>query len=256
MKLTSIGYGYVGGSVGEVLKQKYDLHIIDPSLGFTEEEYKFQVDGIILCLPAPTLEDGTVDYSLLEQYLIKIKEKNPTVPVLIKSTILPDFANKMLSLNENANFSPEYLTAVNAKEDFKNSKFMVFSGAHGQFWEDTFRKCLNVEKVVHCEPYQAAFMKHTINSFLATKVIWFNELYQLYSKYGDDYNVLKELVQMDDRLGKSHMSVPGPDGEFGFGGACFPKDTKAFSTFAKSEDSAMKLIEKSIIINQDIKTTK
>lgn len=252
MKLTVIGYGYVGGAVGESLKTKYDIEIIDPSLGYHEEEHKFNVDGIILCLPAPTLDDGTVDVTLIEQYLVKIKEKNSSVPVLIKSTILPNFANKILELNPNSNFSPEYLTAVNAKEDFKNAKFMVFSGSHGQFWEEVFKGCTKIEKVVHCEPYQASFMKHTINSFLATKVIWFNELYKLYSNYGIDFNELIQLVSLDDRIGSSHMKVPGPDGQFGFGGACFPKDTKALSSFAKSENSPMVVLDAVIKVNKNI----
>lgn len=250
MKFTSIGYGYVGSAVGEALREKYDLEIIDPVLGFVEEEHKFHVDGIILCLPAPTLEDGSIDYSLIEHYLIKIKQMNSNVPVLIKSTILPDFAKRINIINENANFSPEYLTAVNAKEDFKKSKFMVFSGAHGEFWEKVFKECLAIEQVVHCEPYQASFMKYAINSFLATKVTWFNELYKLYSNYGGNFNELIELVQLDKRMGESHMAVPGPDGEFGFGGACFPKDTKAFATFAESNNQNLELIEHSIDLNK------
>lgn len=255
MKLTIIGYGYVGSAVGESLKTKYDLEIIDPSLGHQEEEHKFNVDGIILCLPAPTLDDGRVDVSLIEQYLVKVKEKNPNVPVLIKSTILPDFANRILELNSNSNFSPEYLTAVNAKEDFKNAKFMVFSGAHGEFWEKVFKGCTKVETVVHCEPYQASFMKHTINSFLATKVIWFNELYKLHEKYGSDFDTLIKLVSLDERIGSSHMKVPGPDGQFGFGGACFPKDTKALNHFAISEKSPMEVLNAGIKVNNQIKNT-
>lgn len=255
MKFTIIGYGFVGGAVGESIKTKYDLEIIDPSLGYQEEEHKFNVDGIILCLPAPTLDDGTVDVSLIEHYLVKVKEKNPNVPVLIKSTILPDFANRILELNPNSNFSPEYLTAVNAKEDFKNAKFMVFSGTHGAFWEEVFKGCTKVETVVHCEPYQASFMKHTINSFLATKVIWFNELYKLHEKYGSDFDTLIKLVSLDERIGSSHMKVPGPDGQFGFGGACFPKDTKALHHFSKTQNITLNVLETAISVNKDIRKT-
>jgi UDP-glucose 6-dehydrogenase len=58
---------------------------------------------------------------------------------------------------------------------------------------------------------------------------------------------------MDDRIGKSHMMVPGPDREFGFGGMCLPKDTLAFATSASRKGSPLKLLEEAILINKEIR---
>jgi hypothetical protein len=90
MRFTVIGNGFVGNAVRSALSTKYETFVIDPaSVEGSDDDYKYDVNGIILCLPAPTLEDGTVDHSILKSYMDKIPV---TVPVLIKSTISPDFA--------------------------------------------------------------------------------------------------------------------------------------------------------------------
>ena len=70
-------------------------------------------------------------------------------------------------------------------------------------------------------------IKYFTNSFLATKVSFANEMYDLCKKLGLDYDKVVEYSTLDDRLGNSHFSVPGPDGDLGFGGHCFPKDLSA-----------------------------
>ena len=57
-----------------------------------------------------------------------------------------------------------------------------------------------------------------------------------------------EYATLDNRLGKSHWAVPGPDGDFGFGGHCFPKDTEAFLDFTNSE-----ILRKVIEVNNKLK---
>ena len=94
----------------------------------------------------------------------------------------------------------------------------------------------------------ACFAKYTINSFLATKVIFFNELKQVFGE--DGFDELTELVGMDDRIGNSHMMVPGPDKKMGFGGMCFPKDTSAF---VKSGGGKLKLLAKACEINKELR---
>ena len=83
-----------------------------------------------------------------------------------------------------------------------------------------------------------------------------NEIWGIATAFGLDYDTVAEMVKLDPRIGKSHMQVPGPDGLFGFGGACFPKDTKAFSAFAKYTDRPMELIEKTIEVNKRIRMPK
>jgi UDPglucose 6-dehydrogenase len=70
-------------------------------------------------------------------------------------------------------------------------------------------------------------VKYLTNTFLSVKVSFANEIYQLCGKLGIDYDKVIEYATMDNRLGESHWGVPGPDGDFGFGGHCFPKDLAA-----------------------------
>jgi UDPglucose 6-dehydrogenase len=76
-------------------------------------------------------------------------------------------------------------------------------------------------------------VKYTTNTFLSVKVSFANEIYQLCEKVGADYDKVIEYATMDERLGESHWAVPGPDGDFGFGGHCFPKDLSALIYLAK-----------------------
>ena len=68
-----------------------------------------------------------------------------------------------------------------------------------------------------------------------------------------DFDALTELISLDERIGDSHMMVPGPDMTYGFGGMCFPKDTAAFTMSAKNHKSPLELLEKVIEINNKIR---
>ena len=102
----------------------------------------------------------------------------------------------------------------------------------------------------------ASLVKYAINSFLATKVIFFNELRDVYINSGSEgsWDDFVQLISKDTRIGSSHMSVPGPDGRFGFGGACFPKDTSALESYAKNLNVQMELLEKAISLNNDLRS--
>ena len=70
-------------------------------------------------------------------------------------------------------------------------------------------------------------VKYLTNTFLSTKVSFANEIYQICQEVDVDYDKVVEYATLDERLGKSHWMVPGHDGDFGFGGHCFPKDLSA-----------------------------
>ena len=70
-------------------------------------------------------------------------------------------------------------------------------------------------------------VKYVTNAFLATKVSFANEMYEICEGLDIDYDKVVEYATYDERLGKSHWAVPGPDGELGFGGHCLPKDISA-----------------------------
>ena len=80
-------------------------------------------------------------------------------------------------------------------------------------------------------------VKYLINTFLSVKVSFANEIYQLCNKLNIDYDKVVEYAIHDERLGNSHWSVPGHDGDFGFGGHCFPKDLLAIISLTNELDT-------------------
>ena len=245
-----IGHGFVGSAVSSAFD---DFMISDPAYNNVtiKDVVAAKPDAIFVCVPTPKSKTGHVDGSILSGVLDQIPEG---VLTIVKSTITPvnlPIGKKGLVLN------PEFLTQVNAKEEFINPQFQLFGGMR----EDTLRAeqiyrrpdCkVRLCQFIHTDIITASFVKYSINSFLATKVIFMNELKSLYiTAGGKDWNALSSAISKDDRIGKSHMMVPGPDGAHGFGGACFPKDTEAFINFAADNNSPLKVLE-SVVIQNDL----
>jgi UDPglucose 6-dehydrogenase len=104
-----------------------------------------------------------------------------------------------------------------------------------------------------CSIEEASLSKYAINCFLSTKVIFMNQLKTVADSAGADFDKIKENIKLDSRLGNSHFDVPGPDSKFGFGGACFPKDTSALLHYSKSLEKDFTLLEEIININKKIR---
>jgi UDPglucose 6-dehydrogenase len=77
------------------------------------------------------------------------------------------------------------------------------------------------------------FVKYMLNCFFSVKLGFMNEMYQIAKSFGADWNQSVSGLVSDSRVGDSHVAVPGPDGKFGFGGHCFPKDLNAMICFAE-----------------------
>ena len=248
-RLLIIGYGVVGQAVYEGLVENniIDLLDIEPNDDIDYSSY----DGIIICLPTPQGPRGECDDMMVEQYHRSIRMEVPAVPILIKSTISIGLV-ELLEDDQEVTYNPEFLTEADSNKEFCHQKFAIFGGHHCRSWYELYiNSGIKIDKVRFTSMKNAAYAKYTINSFLATKVIFFNELYNMYCD--DGFDELTEIIAMDERIGKSHMMVPGPDREFGFGGMCLPKDTLAFATSASRKGSPLKLLEEAILINKEIR---
>jgi UDPglucose 6-dehydrogenase len=158
--------------------------------------------------------------------------------VVLKSTVPPGTCEKIKKIHSNLRivFSPEFLTEANYIEDFRDCNRMIFGGES----EDT-GECVKVLSSVFPEKSYlitdlktAETVKYFINTFLAVKVIFANEMKDICDATNVDYDAVKRLALFDNRLGNSHFQVPGPDGSRGFGGTCFPKDINALIKFSES----------------------
>jgi UDP-glucose 6-dehydrogenase len=102
---------------------------------------------------------------------------------------------------------------------------------------------------------EAAMVKYFRNTFLATKIAFCNEIYNFCSVRGIDYATMIAVAADDSRISKSHTSVPGHDGHFGFGGTCFPKDISSLRVQMKDYDIPHYVIDAVIRRNDTIDRT-
>lgn len=251
MSLTLIGYGFVGKAVYNSLKHSHDIFVVDPAYN-TNKIQDQESNGYVVCVPTPMRENGRCE----TKYVFEVIEQIPdNKPILIKSTICLEgwemlcdaFPKKLMS------YSPEFLVAASADEDFANQKYMLVGGEAVQFWVDQFNKQFPDMLFYKEEVRDLILIKYARNSFLATKVAFFNDLYDLVGNSGGNWERVRQGVGMDERIGLSHTMVPGPDGERGFGGACFPKDTAAFVMTAEYFNSKLPVLEAVIKQNRKIR---
>tara|TARA_B100000900_G_scaffold379837_1_gene365040 strand:+ start:782 stop:1627 length:846 start_codon:yes stop_codon:yes gene_type:complete len=262
MKISIIGFGFVGKAIANALKGSFELQKIDPILKTTTEELKdFKPNIIFICVPTPMKKDGKQDIEILRNIIERISSYNLNSLVVVKSTILPTYVSELENVLPNFVYNPEFLREKHAEEDFINSKIIVFGGKEesthmlAKFYDDYLMcKC---EDYIFTDTITASFTKYIINSFLATKVIFFNEFYQLFklSNSKESWSNLIEILTKDERIGSSHMDVPGHDGRFGFGGACLPKDSKAILNYSETLGKDLAVLKTAIKINNKIRAS-
>tara|TARA_R100001509_G_scaffold161681_2_gene131475 strand:- start:2151 stop:2987 length:837 start_codon:yes stop_codon:yes gene_type:complete len=234
-----IGQGFVGNAVYKKWKQYYDVltYDLDESKSTsTLHNLVMLCDTIFVCLPTPMNKSGECDLSTLQQSLFDINtliefEDARSKTIIVKSTIPPGTTEQLNKDFKYLNiiFNPEFLTERNAEEDYNNQTRIIIGGPRPQSTDVVrlFSKVFPNAKLIKTHSTYAEMVKYMTNTFLSTKVSFANEIYQICEKVGADYDKVVEYATYDDRLGKTHWMVPGHDGDFGFGGHCFPKDLSA-----------------------------
>ena len=150
--------------------------------------------------------------------------KLPDVPVFVRTTILPGTSD-MLSreTGHSVYYMPEFLTERTHIEDFKKQT-MVFTGA-----QELLTKIFVGKKFTVMSPLEAELTKYMHNVFGAYKVTYFNACREYCEQMGADWRKVHTGVLLSGYINDTHTYVPGPDGKFGYGGKCFPKDVNAFA---------------------------
>jgi UDPglucose 6-dehydrogenase len=246
MKIAVAGYGVLGKVHVELLQPHFDIMIYDPLIGY-KTKLK-QCDGLIICLPTPTI-DGVCNID----HFIPVIKKAPNVPILVRSTISIEGWRKLQDEfpKHSFTFSPEFLREANAEEDFKNIQYMVMGGGSTHFWSDIFHQGYNkLINIIQQEAEELILTKYLRNSFLATKVAFFNQAYELCESLGVDFEKVALGVGNDSRIGHSHMSITP---ERGYGGKCLPKDVKAIIGTAEHHNVKLSIIEEVDSYNESIR---
>lgn len=260
-KIAYIGYGFVGKACHAVFEHNAEALIIDPKYSVTtiNDMAAEQLSLTFVSINAPTLPDRSVDASGIYDVFYQLSAINYDGLVVLKSTLPPDIVDDLYvkyGLDPTTNhkgingslryiYSPEFLRESAWREDALNPKMLVMAG--------NFYDCKELENIyknhshiktlsVRFVNYKvASLVKYAINSYLANKVVFMNQLRQLYSDMsggtdgnGSDWAEFIDILDLDPRIGSSHLLVPGHDKRYGYGGTCFPKDVSALIGFDKS----------------------
>ena len=260
MKVGIVGYGFVGKALKNGMDNSISVLNIDPKLNTSIKDLApFQPNIIFICVPTPLCEDLSLDASIVHSVIDEISDYNIDSLIVLKSTILPNHLEKISQRVKKFVYNPEFLREKHANEDFINSNLIVFGGEQKNINEikDFYikhTKC-NCKSYVETDLETASLIKYTINSYLATKVSFFNELKKIFVRVNanDSWENFISYLQKDSRLGHSHMSVPGHDGKEGFGGACLPKDSIALLNFYKENDLDFKVLKSALDVNNIIR---
>lgn len=243
-----VGRGYVGKGTELLLKTAIKrqfsgarVHIFDTDkalCSYRISSLKDLVDCklIFVCVPTPMQEDGTCYTDIVDSVVNDLKSYGVEPwRIVIRSTVTIGTSERL-----GVNFMPEFLTERNWTEDVLDTQELVFGVDNNlqefkQTVSSLFRHKAHYE--FHIFPTkEAELVKYVRNSFLATKVAFFNEINEYCEKTGLDYKNIKEGVCIDKRIGFAHTDVPGPDGKKGFGGTCLPKDVNSFNLQMKKNN--------------------
>ncbi len=216
-----VGYGRIGSALGQWLADNNGnctVLISDPPKGYNES--LLDVDAVFVSIHIPTEADGTQNIDLLRKIIIDL----PDCPIFVRTTLLPGTCDRLRDeTGKSVYFMPEFLTERTAYRDFC-SQPMVFTGE-----VDLLRAIFPGKAFVEMTSLEAEIAKYAHNVFGAVKVTYFNGIHKIARAMGCDYEKIRQGVLLSSYINAEHTLVPGPDGKYGYGGKCFPKDVNAFA---------------------------
>lgn len=248
MRFLIVGYGFVGKATEYLLSKITDaenIFIHDPALGYVNDST--DMDYTFLCVPTPS-NGSCLDVSLLETVWTEY-DAVMEGSIVIRSTIGPDQVKKF----PGAIIMPEFLRERSWKQDVDDVSLPFVIGCLGTTFNpkkmyELVSQFDMLKDVTILTPKQASMFKLARNSALAMRVALANEYYDICQREGMDYSDIRDLLTSDVWTGGTHWDVPGPDGEAGFGGTCFPKDLTHMSSLCYNEHNIMnEALEQNII---------
>jgi len=260
MRVAIIGYGFVGKALKFGLKDNVKTFKVDPRLGTEISDLiDFKPNVCFICVPTPMNDDGSQDTEILQKVIDDLLLNSISSLIILKSTVLPDYVNKLKKFIPGLVLNPEFLRERHANNDFINSKLIVLGGPiestklAADFYKN-YTKCKTTD-YKFTDHVSAALIKYSINTFLALKVTFFNQLHDVFSESGQsmEWKDFVDIISTDERIGHSHMKVPGIDGKFGYGGPCFPKDCNALIAYSENIGKPFEILKKSAEINNKIR---
>lgn len=224
LKIGIIGFGHVGKAM---FKQFPNAVVYDGPLGVGSREELTGCDAAFICVPTPEAPDGSCDTAQVKEVLSWLDAS----VIIIRSTIPVGFTDSQIrDTGKRIVFQPEYYgeTAAHPFADLNARSWLTLGGSAGDvnLAVKAYQSVCNAEiKFVLTEARTAELAKYMENCYLALKVAFCNEFYDIAQAFDVDYSRLREVWLEDPRIGRSHTFVY--EDNRGFSGKCLPKDLNA-----------------------------
>jgi UDPglucose 6-dehydrogenase len=207
----------------------------------------------IVCVGTPTRENGTADLSQVRNSVSWILSKTVRpITLVMRSTVPPGTGEKLTRqyfnktpIRHNYIMNPEFLREGQAIQDWFHPDRIVIGGHN----EEAIQQVSDLYKILKAPVIvtnitTAEMIKYASNAFLATKVSFINEIARLCEQVGADIDKVALGTGMDKRIGPSFLKAG-----LGYGGSCFPKDTRALHAFCTSKGINFELLQAVINVN-------
>ena len=257
MRVGIIGHcGVVGSAYAQLYSDRGATVIgIDPA-DLNSHNYSdlAGVSLVYVCVPSPTTNTGWCDTAVLEQTVMQVAALTLRVPIVCKTTAPPTVYEQLQAQVPEVVHAPEFLRQDHARYDIEHAELLVYGGAarvtqlvarlEAEFIYDSFRARVEMTDIK-----TAALYKYLRNAFLAAKVTFMNDFYNLAEATGVDWKNVQHILERDSSVGPTHNAVPGAGG-FGWAGACFPKDLTALVNYANVHAVDLPVLEAVLERNQ------
>jgi UDPglucose 6-dehydrogenase len=279
VKIAVIGLGFVGLVTATILAEKgneitcidtdrgkverlmkNDLYIYEPGLEniFKKNRSRMTITTdysmlkgnslAFVCVPTPTV-NGKIDLSYVESAIFAANSSDRDVIIVMKSTVIPGTASHYSRMTGRDIVSnPEFLREGNAIDDTLSPDRIVIGGRNEEYLdlvEEIWK--FTGAPVVRTTNENAELIKYASNAFLATKISFINDIANLCEKIPRaDVSVVAEGMGLDRRIGREFLRAG-----LGFGGSCFPKDTRALVGFAMEKGLDMRIVSSALEVNEE-----
>jgi len=249
-----IGGGFVGSAIARYYRNKErDVKVYDKYKESDSIDDVIKQDFIFIAVPTP-FEKG-FDRTYIDDAMSNAAKAEDGKIVIIKSTVIPgtteDYQKQYPHLN--MFFNPEFLTESTADQDFAFPDRQIVGHT-----EKSFQLAGDVLQLLPLTPFNrivpataAEMIKYFGNNWFSVKVVFANLMFDVCEKLGVDYEVVKESVAADKRIGPSHLDV-WHKGYRGYGGKCLPKDIRAMIEFAEKQGLDPKILKVAEEVNQEL----
>lgn len=239
-----LGTGFVGGALMTNLRGR-GIEVVAYDKGKQEGslEAVAACETVFICVPTPYYFDTGFDLSYVHEAIQSLGNAPKTL--IVKSTVVPGSTDALQAAYPQHKFlySPEFLREVSAQDDMDHPERQIMG--YTEQSKDVAQMVLDIlppapfTKLVPATV--AELTKYAGNAYLALRVSFANQLYELTETFGQDYDLVRECVAADSRIGGSHWQVVH-QGYRGYGGKCFPKDVRALIELAQKRGIDLTLL--------------